>query len=208
MTALGLSLRFGQDCPLQIVSFQPLFEEYNRCRRLLCEVGRALECDGIGLVLADLSAMGESMVSTSEISLRGWRAEAAAIVAAVAPTLVASLRGGALFDDVGVARGRWRCAPETGARIVRDLRRTALTGETGLFGGHRLPSEFISDLQAAEPRPSANLRVVRLESDAQPADARIAGSPLWRRAEPGEDAAMAAAMAADLSAWTRQCAAS
>ena len=63
-------------------------------------------------------------------------------------------------------------------------------------------------LEAATPALVAPLRTVRLESDAAEADAKVAGSPLWRRAEPGEDAALAAALAADLAAWTKQCAAS
>ncbi len=208
MTALALNLRFGRDCPLQIVMFQPLFEEYNRCRRLLCEVGRALERESIGLVLADLKGMGESATPIAEVSLASWRAEAASVVAEIAPAVVASLRGGALFDDVGDTRGRWRLAPETGARIVRDLRRTALTGHAGLFVGHALSEAFMLELEGAEPSSPAGLRTVRLENDAGPADARIPGSPLWRRAEPGDDPAMATAVAADLAKWTRQCAGS
>ena len=33
----------------------------------------------------------------------------------------------------------------------------------------------------------------------------IAGTPLWLRAEPGEDAAMAAAIVADIAAWSQTC---
>ena len=36
-------------------------------------------------------------------------------------------------------------------------------------------------------------------------DEAIAGTPLWLRAEPGEDAAMADAVAADIAAWSRTC---
>lgn len=188
--------------------FQPLFEEYNRCRRLLCEVGRRLDHDGIGMILADLAAMGESLTPIGEVSLALWRDEAARIVEKVGPVVVASLRSGALLDGAGNANGRWRFAPESGARLVRDLRRTALTGETGLYAGHALSDALIAELEAAEPQHFASLRTVRLESDAQPSDVRLPGTPLWRRAEPGEDAAMAAAMAVDLADWTRQCAAS
>ena len=39
------------------------------------------------------------------------------------------------------------------------------------------------------------------ESDAD----GIAGTPLWLRAEPGEDAAMARAIAADIAAWSKSC---
>ena len=49
------------------------------------------------------------------------------------------------------------------------------------------------------------MRTVRLESDAKPADAKLPGSPLWRRAEPDNDIALAMALADDIAAWIRQC---
>ena len=51
------------------------------------------------------------------------------------------------------------------------------------------------------------LRTVRLNSDAAEADAKLAGTPLWRRAEPGDDPELAAAMVADIAWWMSQCAA-
>jgi hypothetical protein len=202
-------LRFGANAPHQIFVFEPLFEEYNRTRRLLVEVARALERAGIGLVFPNLGGMGESEQSLENLRLADWRADAAAAIAEVQPTVIASLRGGALIDTAGHAKGWWRLAPETGTRIVRDLKRVQLTsGGHTLYAGHRLSQGMLADLEAAIPAETAPLRTLRLESDAAAADAQLPGSPLWRRAEPGEDPALAAAIAADLAAWTRHCAVS
>jgi hypothetical protein len=201
-------LRLGVDHSLQVIVFEPLFEEANRTRRLLAEIGRGLDIQRIGLTIASLSGMGESLTPISQVTFAQWRDEATAAIAQVQPTIIASLRGGALIDDIGAAKGWWRFAPETGARIVRDLKRTQLAGETGLYAGHALSDDFLGELEAAQPVGVSPLRTVRLESDAAAADAKLPGSPLWRRAEPGEDAVLAAAMTSDLAAWVMQCAVS
>ena len=56
-----------------------------------------------------------------------------------------------------------------------------------------------AQLGDAEAQRVAPLREVALGADG------IAGTPLWLRAEPGEDAAMAAAIAADIAAWCKTC---
>lgn len=171
-------------------------------------VGRALDNAGIGLTFAALSGTGESLTEVQNVRLSDWREDAAAVIAEIKPIVIASLRGGSILDDCGPAKGWWRVAPESGARIVRDLRRTQRTGESDLYAGNRLSEAFLADLEGAAPAPVAPLRTVRLESDAAGADAKLPGTPLWRRAEPGEDAELAAAMTSDLIQWVRQCAAS
>ena len=52
---------------------------------------------------------------------------------------------------------------------------------------------------------AAPCRVVRLEGDSASADLHVAGSPLWRRAEPDNDPALALALADDLADWVRRC---
>ena len=171
-------------------------------------VARALgECE-IGVTICCLPGTGESLIDIADVSLADWRAEAGGAIATIKPTVIASLRGGALLDDRGRAKGWWRFAPETGARIVRDLCRAKLAGESGLYAGHRLSDGFLTNLEAATPAAVAPLRIARLESDAGEADVKLPGSPLWRRAEPGEDGLLAAAIAADLAKWTVTCAAS
>lgn len=208
MSGSHLWQRFSAHHNLQLLVFESLFEEANRTRRSLATVARALDECKIGVTIACLPGMGESLSNISTVHLTDWRAAASEAIAVIKPTVIASLRGGALLDDRGSAKGWWRFAPETGARIVRDLRRTQLAGETGLYAGHQLTNDFLTDLEAATPTTPFPLRTVRLESDAGEADVKLPGSPLWRRAEPGEDAALAAAIAADLAAWTMQCAAS
>lgn len=165
---------------------------------------RALDAQGIGSALADLPGTGESPIDIANVRLGDWQ-EA---VRRHAPAFIASFRGGALIAD-GVSLGVWRFAPETGMRIVRDLKRAALTSanET-VFAGHSLSEPFLAELEAALLPSPANLRTVRLETDPQAADLKIPGSPLWRRAEPGDDPALAAALAQDCADWIELCAAS
>lgn len=200
-----LLLRYGDSFPIQIIIIQPLFEEANRCRRLLANVMRGLAGNGIGSALPDLPGMGESLVDISAISLGDWQSALRAAAEVIKPVVIASLRGGALIDGGIAAKGYWRFAPETGRRIVRDLRRTQISG-SALYAGHAISDAFLNMLESATPPPLAPLRTLRLESDAGEADARIAGTPLWRRAEPGDDAALAASLAADLTDWVKQCA--
>ncbi len=207
MSEAALMMRHGAGHALQVLMFEPLFEEANRTRRLISTVARILDTDGIGLSICPLPGTGESLADIATVQLRDWRDAAAEIIAGLKPTVIASLRGGALVDDAGSTKGWWRFAPETGARIVRDLRRTQLAGESGLYAGHHLSDAFLGGLEAATPAPVSPLRVARLESDAAASDITLPGSPLWRRAEPGEDAILAAAIATDLADWTRQCAA-
>jgi hypothetical protein len=194
-------LSFGCNHDLQIIVIEPFFEEANRCRRLVAEIMRRLDLLSIGSCIADLPGTGESPVDIADVRLADWRRAAKEL----APPLVASFRGGALIDDVA-SLGNWRFAPETGSRIVRDLKRTTLTNEDRtLYAGHPLSEDFLSELELAMPLPCANLRTVRLDTDAGDADVKFPGSPLWRRAEPGEDSALASALAADLANWARLC---
>ena len=201
-----LWLRHGVNYPLQIIVIEPLFEEVNRCRRLLVSVMRGLAANGVGSALPDLPGTGESLADIRDVAFSDWHEALSAVVETVQPVVIASLRGGALLDGGLDAKGHWRFAPETGTRIVRDLRRTQLSGST-LYAGHAISDAFLQALEVAPTVPVAPLRTVRLESDAGDADAKIVGSPLWRRAEPGDDPELAAALVADLTDWVTQCAA-
>ncbi|MEK6636951.1 MAG: hypothetical protein AABY88_02590 [Pseudomonadota bacterium] len=171
---------------------------------------RGLAANGIGSALPNLPGTGESLANIHDVLFSDWHEALSAFSEMVNPVVIASLRGGALLDDGLAANGYWRFAPETGARIVRDLKRTQLGGsddDPQLYAGHPISDDFLNVLQMIPPIPPAPLRTVRLESDAGEADAKIAGSPLWRRAEPGDDPELAAALVADLTDWVTQCAA-
>lgn len=189
----------------QLLVIEPLFEEANRCRRMIAEILRKVDAGGLTATFAQLPGTGESLVEIADVRLRDWLG---AIGRAPQP-LIASFRGGALLDAAGPSRPVWRFAPETGARVVRDLRRTVLTGErSGLLAGHRLSGTFTAELEALTPVALTNLRTVELDRAVADADLKVTGAPLWRRAEPGEDAGLSAALAADLLAWSKSCAAS
>lgn len=195
-------LQFGENHRLQILVIEPFFEESNRCRRLIAEVMRGLDRGGVGSWLASLPGTGESTVDIADVRLTDWQAA----VAGYAPSMVASFRGGALVDGAAT-QGIWRFSPETGDRIVRDLKRATLTSaDSTLYAGHALSPAFLSEIKGASLPPHANIRTVRLETEAADADLKIAGAPLWRRAEPGEDPALAGVIVSDLLDWAKTCA--
>src|SRR5690606_36763400 len=132
----------------------------------------------------------------------------------------ASLRGGALIDHRMQAAAWWRLAPVGGASLLRTLMRARVAAdrEAGLttslaslqsdaqatpllLAGNLLSPAMIAQMVSDEAQPVAPLRALTLGSGAD----AIAGTPLWLRAEPGEDTAMAAAIAADIAAWSQTC---
>jgi pimeloyl-ACP methyl ester carboxylesterase len=197
----------------------PLFEEANRTRRTLVLAMRALAAEGFAAWLPDLPGQNESLVPLSEVDLDCWQDALADIAAGIdGAVLVASVRGGALIDHRVGAAGWWRLATVSGASLLRTLMRARVTAdrEAGvassleslqeaskaaplLLAGNRLSPAMMAGLAAAKVQPVVPLRDVALGADG------IAGTPLWLRAEPGEDAAMAAAIAADITAWSQTC---
>lgn len=202
-----------------ILIVPPLFEEANRTRRTWVLAMRALAADGFAAVLPDLPGQNESLVPLEQVDLARWKDALAEVAAGVdGPILVASVRGGALIDDQVKAAAWWRLAPVGGASLLRTLMRARVSAdrEAGLtssleslqeeakarpllVAGNRLSPDMIAQLGMAEAQPVEPLRSVGLGTNG------IVGTPLWLRAEPGEDAAMAAAIAADISAWSTTC---
>ncbi|MBJ7438514.1 MAG: hypothetical protein JHD35_05775 [Sphingopyxis sp.] len=204
-----------------ILFVPPLFEEANRTRRTLVLAMRALAADGFAAQLPDLPGQNESLVPLAEVDLARWQdafTEAAATIDG--PLVIASLRGGTLIDHRPKAAAWWRLAPVNGASLLRTLMRARVAAdrEAGLassldslqteaatapllLAGNRLSPAMIAQLGAAETQPVAPLRTVSLGSGAD----AITGTPLWLRAEPGEDKVMAEAIAADIAAWSTTC---
>jgi hypothetical protein len=202
-----------------ILIVPPLFEEANRTRRTLVLAMRALAADGFAAVLPDLPGQNESLVPLADVDLVGWRDALAAVASGIdGPTIIASVRGGALIDHQANAAAWWRLAPVGGASLLRTLMRARVSAdrEAGatssleslqdeaktaplLLAGNRLSPAMMAQLGTSEAQAVEPLRSVGLGADG------IAGTPLWLRAEPGEDAAMAEAIAADISAWSKTC---
>ncbi len=197
-------LRFAPDAPVRLTIFQPLFEEANRCRHLIVSLMRRLANEGIGSALPDLPGTGESLTPLSDVTFSDWREAAAAAV--TGSKGIVAFRGAALVvPAAGIPV--WQLSPETGARIVRDLERTGKStdGQGVMLAGHRFDAAMLADIGAATLAEGEQTRTVRLATEAAPADAKIPGAPLWRRAEPGDDAVLETAIAADIAEWVRTC---
>ena len=197
----------------------PLFEEANRTRRTLVLAMRALAARGFAAAMPDLPGQNESLVALESVDLDMWQNALAEVAATIdGPVLVASVRGGALIDHRVKAAGWWRLAPAGGASLLRTLLRARVSAdrEAGvtssleslsetakreplLLAGNRLSPAMIAQLGSAEAQPVEPLRNVALGADG------IAGTPLWLRAEPGEDAAMAETIADDIADWGAAC---
>jgi hypothetical protein len=210
-------LRFGVNHKLQIIVIQPFFEEANRMRQIIVAAMRMLDAQGIGCSLPDLPGTGESIRALADLKLSDWRDALGAYADSVGGfKITAAFRGGALIDDSAGAKAAWRCAPETGQRLVRDLMRARLTSEADaeqtddalVLAGNHVSQSLIDSLGDAAPASLPLLRTVRLQTDRADADCKIAGSPMWRRSEPGNDEALLAAIIDDLGRWAKQCAAS
>ena len=193
-------LRFGPEGGPVVVLALPLFEEANRCRAFGVTLLRALAARGIGGVLPDLPGQGESELPTAAPTLADLRAAYAAAPGGYA----LAIRSGALL--VGDRWPCWMLAPQDGSTLLRELQRTKgapLDGEHVEVAGNLLSSRLIDEL-AASPGiagEGAGFRTVRLRSDGRPADLHVDGSPLWRRAEPDNDPALAETLADDITAW-------
>ena len=209
-------LRLGPEVAPMVLVLPPLFEEANRTRHFLAEVMRGLAVNGIASILPDLPGMNDSPVATVDARLADWHA---AIGTLPVPALTVAVRGGTLLDGVARTDLHWRLSPETGARLLRDMiRATAMTGgmnageldagarmhATALAGNVIHPALFAA-LEAATPSQNGTIRTVRLEDDAGDADTRLSGTPLWRRAEPDHDPALAAAAVDDICQWMTSC---
>ena len=218
-----LCLRFGPDQGLRLLILPPLFDEANRVRHLMVECARALAELGIASVIPDLPGCNESPVPLEHASISLWQAALIACAEQLGPVShVASIRGGALIDGALGDLPRWRLAPVKGGQLLRTMLRTRIASdrEAGITSssdglmetartqgieltGNCLSPCMIRELDSAAPAGSSAIRLVRFADDPLEADGRITGAPLWLRAEPAHDPAMATAMAADMAAWMR-----
>lgn len=216
-------LRFGPDTGPVVAMILPPFEEANRTRAFAVAILRALAERGVAGVLPDLPGQGESLIPTGDATLAAWRAAFSAACASLRrPVIAASIRAGALVDTDATLVGRWHLSPQPGALLMRELNRIrhAAAREAGRtdgvqppdceapveVAGNRISPRLWAALADAQPTMAHPVRIVRLGTDALPADLRIDSAPLWRRAEPDQDIALAVRLADDLVAWSHACA--
>jgi hypothetical protein len=210
-------LRFGPDDGPVVIASLPLFEEANRTRAFTVSIMRGLADMGIGSVLPDWPGTGESMIETRDARLLAMRAACEALVEQIArPAYALGIRSGALIDASAPMDGRWHLSPAGGETVLRELARTRPGMDVATLleatepvevAGNLLSPAMLADLASARIYDGEHVpqRVVRLESDPRPSDLKLAGAPLWRRAEPGNDQTLAKRLAGDIAAWVRSC---
>lgn len=225
-------LRFGPEGGPMVVLALPLFEEANRTRAFGVSLLRALAARGIGGVLPDLPGQGESQRAISDLSLLGLQSAYDEAVGQAGLNFGAygiGIRSGAVLDALGRLAGRWHFAPQTGPELLGELRRLRqlatgqrLATEDWWFDG-TLPentpdppleiagtligTSFLTDLSLKEPfdEPGIPRRVIRLDSDGRHADRKVAGTALWRSAEPASDPGLVQTLAGDIVDWIAAC---
>jgi hypothetical protein len=182
-------LRFGPAEGPVVVAALPLFEEANRTRTFVVTLLRLLAERGIASTLPDLPGTGESLVPVAQMRLADLRSAWASAAGAGAYSV--AIRSGTLLDTSEKLAGRWHLARQSGPDLARELTRIRAAGGGTDFGGNAIPEVFLAEL-----------------ANAMPAEAEIASravAPLWRRAEPDNDPALAAALADDIAAWVHKC---
>ncbi|MEP7008306.1 MAG: hypothetical protein ABI810_20165 [Sphingomonas bacterium] len=220
-------LRFGPDTGPVVIAATPLFEEANRTRAFIVTILRALAAQGIAGALPDLPGTGESLIETEYVSIKTWNTAFSSAVdrfnPGIRPVHAVAVRGGALVDAAAPVASRWHFAPIAGEGLVRDMLRARLAAakESGEaieaetiappgppveLAGNRLSRALLAELGSSAPSDHPPLRIVRLDTDTQPADRHVAGAPLWRRSEPGNDPNLARLLADDIAAWIATCA--
>ncbi len=223
-------LRFGPATGPVVVVALPLFEEANRTRAFAVTICRALAKRGVASVLPDLPGQGESLLPVAETGLALMRPHFKAVASKMfhegyRPFAV-SIRSGMLLDAEALVLGRWHLAPQDGDDLLRDLGRIKGVRATGdariirdtfLLDDEGPPIEVAGNLigpamlhelfmdSGFSESVGAPIRTVRLDTDPKPADRHVPGPPLWRRAEPDNDPALAALLADDIADWIAAC---
>lgn len=189
----------------RLIIIPAMFDEANKLRHHTVEVMHRLDMAGIDSFLPDLPGFNESRQPLEQQSLAHWRAAAQAAADQFGATHALSLRAGAIVCPPALPG--WRYAPLTGAKALRALMmaQSLAAREAGLdegleslsvrgrtngaqLAGWQLGPQLFTDLEEAVAISDSQQRLVEQE--------QIGGSGLWLRAEPGESAPQADALAA------------
>ncbi|MCX7864207.1 MAG: hypothetical protein N2423_04085 [Novosphingobium sp.] len=202
------ALAFDRQRTTRLLIVPALFDEGHRLRRLTVEVMRRLDQAGIDCFLPDLPGCNESLQTLEIQSTDDWRDAMASAARHFDVTHALGMRGGAMFTPAGLPG--WHYAPAGGASILRQMLRARILAsrevgreesresllrqamQNGIeLAGYRLSAEFVAGFEKLAP--AAGAHITTIEQD------MIGGSGLWLRAEPGESAEQADALAAILA---------
>ena len=200
---------FDRTRPVRVLVCPAWFDEANKLRRFTVEVMRRLDSAGIDSFLPDLPGTNDSLAPLDRQTLPGWRAAMAQAAEACRATHVLAIRAGALLAPANLPG--WHYAAQSGAKLLRGMirARTIAAREAGheekpeallalgrseglVLGGWAIGAGLLRDLEDAEPALGPQQSEI--------AQSRLDGAGLWLRAEPGEDAGQADALAAILAA--------
>lgn len=199
----------------------PLFEEMNRCRRLLALTGAALAGHGVESWLPDLPGTGDHEAGPEAMDWTRWRASVAALAAQVPADATLAMRGGTLLDDAAGDLPRYRLAPASGAALLRDLLRARAAtdaeagsglsvaalearltaGETVEAAGYPLSPALAAVLRAAVPAPAQPGDRMAVLAGTEGGDLSLPGPAPWRSAEASDVRPLARALAQDIASW-------
>jgi len=199
-----LLVTFDQKRSVRVLVIPAMFDEVNKLRRFTITVMRALDAIGIDCALPDWPGTHESLAPKPIQTLAGWKQGAKQAIDAFEATHTLSVRAGALLTPSDLPG--WQYAPIEGAKLLSGMLRAqaiasreAGHSETreslmergrneGLtLGGWPIGPELLRELEGASPMPNASQTIID--------QAQLGGSGLWLRAEPGEDANQANALA-------------
>jgi hypothetical protein len=205
-TAEEYALVFDHARPRRLLVVPALFDEANRLRRLTVEVMRRLDAAGIDAFLPDLPGTNESLQPLEIQEPQDWCDAMTAAARLFGATHALGIRGGCLFTPPRLPalhyapvkaasvlrqmlRARTLAAREAGREETREGLMTLALAQGIELAGYRLGAEFIRQFEPMTPSADA----IRIAQDA------IGGSGLWLRAEPGESASQADALAAAIA---------
>jgi hypothetical protein len=196
------ALTFDRGREPRLLIVPALFDEANRLRRLTVEMMRRLDAVGIDTMLPDLPGTNESLQPLHAQTVADWQRATARAASHFRVTAVLGIRGGCLFTPDGPRALHY--APVRAASLLRQMIRSRIVSareagreetseglrETGQrsgldLAGHRLGAPFVRQFDTLVP--SADAEAIGQD--------RVGGGGLWLRAEPGENAAQADALA-------------
>lgn len=179
-----------------------LFDEGNRLRRFTVEVARRLDEAGVDSIVPDLPGSNESVQPLDRQTVAGWHAATTAAASHFGATHALGIRGGCLFLPPALPalhyapvkaaailrqmlRARTLAAREAGREESREALEQAARGDGIELVGYPIGAGFYRAFETLEPAADASVI----------AQGELGGPGLWLRAEPGESAEQADALA-------------